>query len=475
MLTNKTSICKRVVICQKQRCDPSFYLASELFFSFFTVTCLIKFCRTAGLKCTFIKGFVKAANYEPGDKHVGHCPWTVVYADGSWQIVNPFWVCRALYGHTLGGWVKVESDGKSVVERERATKGIQKNTFQEYYFMPKPSEYIYECYTDQKEWQLLPIKEAIGSRDEFTELPYLLPPFFGLGLELISERKCGLQSKDGECKIQFKGQKKNSHLICLDYELFVKDTKEADNIFLKGNKLPRLVFNARSGPVFMFDVRFPVEGEYKLVIYGGLQHSSKLRLCEFKIDCGKRMQGFNLLPVDDNRIGWGPGPHSVEAGLMLPSKPNGLIPVPSPGKGQKIQCNFTLNKLLMNTREYSSILLSSDSDEDTKEYPTAVKYEVDEKSRQLNVQATLPGDGEYALLIRSATTRQKRASEEVVCNYLLSTKAKRMRLKVRISLVWTITRNHNLNEPRREKTGLRGFRPGPTQTGLYKLRKELEA
>ena len=43
--------------------------------------------------------------------------------------------------------------------------------------------------------------------------------------------------------------------------------------------------------------------------------------------------------------------------------------------------------------------------------------------------------------------------------------------------------NHNVgflmrrltNEPRREKTGLRGFRPGPTQTGLYKLRKELEA
>ena len=26
-----------------------------------------------------------------------------------------------------------------------------------------------------------------------------------------------------------------------------------------------------------------------------------------------------------------------------------------------------------------------------------------------------------------------------------------------------------LYEPRREKTGLRGFRPGPTQTGLYKL------
>ena len=30
-------------------------------------------------------------------------------------------------------------------------------------------------------------------------------------------------------------------------------------------------------------------------------------------------------------------------------------------------------------------------------------------------------------------------------------------------------------EPRREKTGLRGFRPGPTQTDLYKHGKELEA
>ena len=31
------------------------------------------------------------------------------------------------------------------------------------------------------------------------------------------------------------------------------------------------------------------------------------------------------------------------------------------------------------------------------------------------------------------------------------------------------------NEPRYEKTGLRGFRPGPTQTGLYCHRRWLEA
>ena len=32
-----------------------------------------------------------------------------------------------------------------------------------------------------------------------------------------------------------------------------------------------------------------------------------------------------------------------------------------------------------------------------------------------------------------------------------------------------------INEPRCEKTGLRGFRPGPTQTGLYCHRRWLEA
>ena len=31
------------------------------------------------------------------------------------------------------------------------------------------------------------------------------------------------------------------------------------------------------------------------------------------------------------------------------------------------------------------------------------------------------------------------------------------------------------NEPRCEKTGLRGLRPGPTQTGLYSHRRWLEA
>ena len=35
--------------------------------------------------------------------------------------------------------------------------------------------------------------------------------------------------------------------------------------------------------------------------------------------------------------------------------------------------------------------------------------------------------------------------------------------------------NKRIYEPRCEKTGLRGFQPGPTQTGLYSYRRWLEA
>ena len=57
---------------------------------------------------------------------------------------------------------------------------------------------------------------------------------------------------------------------------------------------------------------------------------------------------------------------------------------------------------------------------------------------------------------------------------------KRLQLKFNPKLVHVhVCQESNVHpdiiEPRREKTGRRGFRPGPTQTGLYKLRKELEA
>ena len=44
-----------------------------------------------------------------------------------------------------------------------------------------------------------------------------------------------------------------------------------------------------------------------------------------------------------------------------------------------------------------------------------------------------------------------------------------------VAVMWEKNPRHNLFEPRREKTGLRGFRPGLTQTDLYGHRSKLES
>ena len=44
-----------------------------------------------------------------------------------------------------------------------------------------------------------------------------------------------------------------------------------------------------------------------------------------------------------------------------------------------------------------------------------------------------------------------------------------------MSDIWVKVQENVFLEPRSEKTGLRGFRPGPTQTGLYSYERWLEA
>ena len=49
-----------------------------------------------------------------------------------------------------------------------------------------------------------------------------------------------------------------------------------------------------------------------------------------------------------------------------------------------------------------------------------------------------------------------------------------IRISINIVHMCLYSNRITLNEPRREKTGLRGFRPGLTQTGLYSFSNSLE-
>jgi hypothetical protein len=380
---------------------------------------IVFFSRKAGLQCNTIKGYVKAASYEPGDTTVPETAWCAVYVEMGWQIVHPFWVCRALFGHKLGGWIKVEKDGKTMRKTEKASHGVERNTFTDRYFMPNPEEFIYECCAIEKDWQLVSPQSCVSSVDEFIQKAYLFPPFFGVGFTLVSDPKCVLHSKDGFCKVEMKARTANAHMIVLKYELFQKETdSDSYSIFNTEGNVARMVFNSRAAEMFTFDIRFPETGVYKLVIYGGPYKSAALRLCEFKLICDQEMKDRNLLPIECDEIGWGPGPVSVEAGLLMPSKPSGLIPVNE--NDRKTEVKFQLRDM----KEQYTAVVHGEVDGRRKQLEDKnIEIKKNKHLHQIIIIINIPGKGEYGLSIQHKESRSRDKQGKNVCNYLVSTLA----------------------------------------------------
>ncbi|XP_060564689.1 lim and transglutaminase domain protein ltd-1-like [Ruditapes philippinarum] len=174
--------------------------------------CFARLCRQAGLKCVIITGLCKTSSYQPGDKWAYQMTWNAVEVENGWQIVHPYWICNPVGNHKQDYWIK--NDG--------ADLGVNANfeTFQERYFMPKPEEFVYECWAYKTEWQLIGSNANVKDSNEFLEMPYFLPPYFSSGLELTSERKCHLKSdKNGVCVIQFHFPLAKAVTYPLQYEL----------------------------------------------------------------------------------------------------------------------------------------------------------------------------------------------------------------------------------------------------------------
>ncbi|XP_052771202.1 lim and transglutaminase domain protein ltd-1-like [Mya arenaria] len=388
------------------------------------------------LQCAIINGLVKAARYEPGNTKLPTTNWTAVYCgDFGWQIVHPFWICRALFGNNIGGWTKVEADGKLMRQKEKAFGGIVRNTFQDRYFMPKPSEFLYEAFPFQKDWQMVKPEAHLKTKEEFYKYPYLLPPFHGQALNLESEQSCILETVNGFSRIQLKAKTTNAHMLNLQYELFKKD--EHDDSDDSKNVLARMVFNSRANEHFIFDVRFPRTGTYKLVIYGGPYKSTALRLCEVLIKCKQTMKDFDLLPLSCEHFGYGPGPVSMEAGLMMPTKPNGLIPVNTNDKKLSTEIKFQIRDDFVKHEQYSASIHGGEvggrraSKIDGSDFVKGVNDEsVSEKKHvsvkittenQLVITVRLPREGEFGVTIHKAASVSGEQQEKAICNYLVST------------------------------------------------------
>ncbi|VDI26844.1 Hypothetical predicted protein [Mytilus galloprovincialis] len=367
--------------------------------TFFTVL-----CRVADVQCAQIHGVCKAGDYQPGDTNVDNltCLWNAVYIQDSWRIIHPYWVCRSVFGKRSSGWIKLEEDGKAIGQRTKAAAGVIKNAFKEYYIMPDTSQFIYRCHPDNKEWQLL---RSPISRETFLKQAYLLPPFWVMEMKLLSKNACCLHSSGKTLTLTFETSKETANAINLDYEFLLKEGSaqtEDENEMLKPESMPRLVTKIRNASEWNFDIQFPIEGIYKIVIFD-------------------RTEGCRLIPFNPGKLGFGPGPESDRAGLLLPSHRNGIITID--------QNKPTNLRFLLASDTYKSLNVKTELvNFDLKDSKSSVERVIEKDKKELKIITNIVQNGDYGLRISTGTGGDLEELT-VVCNYLITTSNKLSREK----------------------------------------------
>ncbi|OWF54034.1 hillarin-like [Mizuhopecten yessoensis] len=382
--------------------------------TFSTVFTII--CRKADIPCVQIGGMCKAlGRYQPGDTNMTDlaCLWNAVYIEMQWYIIHPIWMCRTYVGTKSNGWFKF-------AEKSQLLSNFNKQAFTDYYMMTDPEEFKNMCYPFDSQWQL---QKKPMSRKEFLDQPYLLPPFFGLGLALKSKHPCVLDVNTGKALIEVEAKAKNSYLLHLWYELSFGNSipllNESDGKYVEPQVMPKHVRMVRSGYKWKFDIHLPVEGAYKFAVFAGPNPNPLVRVCEFLLKCSSRKSNCLPLRIDPGPTGFGPNISCELVGLVIPMKTRGEIYI---RKGDVFIAKFLVEgnvaeKIEVKATFYASGFAGSRTEK--------VLCEISRKQREVSITATVPKDGEYILTIWTASNfeQRKRNGYQPVCHYLLTSYA----------------------------------------------------
>lgn len=455
-------------------------------------------CRQAGMPCVIVQGYSKSASYDVGEMDDSVLKqntnsWNVAYADKEWHIVHPFWVCRGLVGHRLGGYVKIEKGGQSVMQKETASAGQLTKCFNEYYIFTDPNEFVYRNVPieDQSRWQLL--HEPL-TFDDYKHKPYFRPEFFKQKLKLKSTNDCILNAENGICIIDFEISNKETSNFNFTYELDMKieeppevkgsqsSLKDANQNTSGQNQTPRgtdtqqnqnntggdenvqnglsssqkqlqdmnnniraniarYVIMMRSGmrqEKVSYEVRLPKEGIYKITIFAGREDdwgNDPPLVASFRLLCNNLLPDVipEMAPIDPGIVGWGPGPKTMKSGLHLPSHEEGKI-VASVKEEVVIQFQVVTTKKITVSMVHNSV-----SPEELRQYYSYEEvHSQHTETRELNIRACVPNVDEYAIRIGTHDKKTKN-NPDYICNYLLTTKdsskeEKRIRARREVSI-----------------------------------------
>ncbi|KAL3866265.1 hypothetical protein ACJMK2_043579 [Sinanodonta woodiana] len=376
--------------------------------SFFTLL-----CRAAKLKCVLIRGIAKSAAYEVGMSEE-KCltlknSWTAVYVEKGWRIVFPLWAYRALVGHSLGTHTKVEEKGQAVRQKEQASSGETIRHLNEYYFLTDPEEFIFVAYPDDKKWQLI---ASPWSLSKFIDVPECEQNYFQQKLEITSRFSGRLNTVDGECEVAIQDKEDN---LSLSYELYFNHVESGKDVSptLQPNKYVLMMWQEKT---WIFRLRFPEAGVYKLTVIGGYTPTDSVKFCSFKLLCDEAKEDCQPFPVNPD-IGYGPNKETAKAGIQAKSHTTGIVNI---NVYQEVNFSFYLTK---NVEVTTTLVHSSMSEEQLK---TCVKQKVENRNVQVGVR--VPENGEYAMQMFARDKNSDKGFANV-CNYLLTSEMKKKKKK----------------------------------------------
>lgn len=329
----------------------------------------------------------------------------------------------------LGGWMKIEEEGKSQRKLSVASMGKDLPSFNPYFIFTRPEEFIYRHFPDEERWQLL---QKPLTLDEFLKLTYIRPIFFQNNFKLQSEDSCILESESGEpCEIKISFPKQQTFDTVFGYDLSIKvnedsnceeeknsdtDTTSRETIeYLKETE--RFVMVKKSESSVTFEVRFFIKGTYKLRLYGGYfkEFANKPPwIIDVLMKCNNVKPQVLPLPFDPGPVGWGPGPVSENLGLYVPSHVESEVNV---NDEEDTIIYFILLEKLNVTVELRHCTMDSNNLQEFVETNTIKIGDV--ITQQIRVM--YPGTGEFGLKI-DVFRQQMNVN---ACNYIIHTSNKR--------------------------------------------------
>ncbi|XP_033751098.1 uncharacterized protein LOC117335220 isoform X2 [Pecten maximus] len=365
----------------------------------------------AGIKSVEITGVFKTISYDPNNnKNLPATSWNAINLEGRWQLIMPYFVCT----RRINPWFTSEPTIKGVSKDDE-----RGHVFNYFYFLMDPKQSINWFYPDDPKWQLL--KRPL-QKEEYLNLPLFRSEFFELGLKLESQNSYDLHAEDGRVRIDISSSEELADEIYLWYDItLVKSSGKHNPVTHKmiiHDNLQKLVAMIKQKDKWMFQMTLPIEGVYKVTIYGSVNGDDFGPIVKFRLHCDKRFDKCSMFPEDPKEVGFGPGLAAKDGGLLFPSRSNGFYPV---RENSVFRLSFVLDRDTVDNVEVTCSLAQTE-ETGVKQYSNSIQCNVDRSSGCVEITVTIPGGGVFMLSVWTKLDQGssvKTKISKLACCYIL--------------------------------------------------------